>query len=119
MQANDTVSRFEKIFRLRSDYMSRLQAIDGSTRLQAIVDSLFESPYVRITDVARKLKVHYQTAQADLRRLCAGEDPQRNFRAFDQRRITRRKYSRPPMNSVEYHKKTTRQLLSAGGCEGG
>jgi Fic family protein len=69
VQANDTVARFERILRLRNEYMNRLLAIDGSTRLNSIVDSLFETPYVRITDLARKLNIHYQTAQGDLERL--------------------------------------------------
>jgi Fic family protein len=68
-QARDTIMRCERILRLKDEYMTRLRAIDGSTRLNGIVESLFDSPFAQITDMARKLGVHYQTAQADLEKL--------------------------------------------------
>jgi DeoR/GlpR family transcriptional regulator of sugar metabolism len=37
--------------------------------LNTIVDGIFDSPFVQISELARKLSVHYQTAQADLERL--------------------------------------------------
>ncbi len=50
-------------------YLNRLREIDGSTRLSTILESIFDSPFAQITDTARKLGVHYQTAQADLEKL--------------------------------------------------
>jgi Fic family protein len=68
-QARATIVRCERILRLKDEYMVRLRDIDGSTRLNRIVESIFDSPFAQITDIARKLGVHYQTAQADLEKL--------------------------------------------------
>ena len=68
-QARETITRCERILKLQDEYMARLRDIDGATRLNAIVDGIFDSPFVQITDLARKLNIHYQTAQADLEKL--------------------------------------------------
>lgn len=68
-QARDTINRCERILRLKDQYMARLREIGGSTRLTAIIDNVFDTPFIQITDIARKLEVHYQTAQADIDRL--------------------------------------------------
>ena len=71
-QTRETIVRCERILRLKDIYMNRLSEIGGSTRLNSIVDSIFDSPFVQITDLARKLGIHYQTAQADLEKLREG-----------------------------------------------
>ncbi len=49
--------------------MQRLAEVGGSVRLNQIVENLFRSPYVRVTDVAKELEVTYPTAKADIDRL--------------------------------------------------
>ncbi len=68
-QARDTIVRCERLLAVRDEFMRRLREIDGSTRLNAIVETLLDSPFVQITNVASSLGIHYQTAQADLERL--------------------------------------------------
>ncbi len=68
-QARETITRCERILRLRDSYMNQLAEIDGSTRLNTIIDSIFDSPFIQITELARRLNIHYQTAQADLEKL--------------------------------------------------
>jgi Fic family protein len=68
-QARETITRCERILKLKDEYMTRLRDIDGSTRLHAIVEGIFDSPFVQVTDLARRMNIHYQTAQADLEKL--------------------------------------------------
>ncbi len=69
LQAAATVSRCDKLRAIREDYMRRLTDVGGSVRLNNIVEGLFNSPFVRITDIAAKLRVTYPTAKADVERL--------------------------------------------------
>ena len=54
---------------LSNDYNNRIQTIRASVRLTKIIDALFHLPVVQISDLARELGVHYQTAKADVNRL--------------------------------------------------
>lgn len=60
----------EEFRRIRDDYTKR---IGGSERLHRIVASLFGSPFIRITDLTRRLGVTYPTAKADVDRLIAAK----------------------------------------------
>jgi Fic family protein len=68
-QAAATVERCERLRRTREKCMQKLAKAGGSVRLNQIVENLFHSPYVRVTDVAKQLGVTYPTAKADLDRL--------------------------------------------------
>jgi Fic family protein len=69
MQARDTIQRCERLRWIRDDFMRRLGEVGGSVRLHQIVEAVFQSPFVRIVDLARQLGVTYPTAKADVERL--------------------------------------------------
>jgi cell filamentation protein, protein adenylyltransferase len=68
-QATATVKRCERLRQTREKCMQQLARAGGSVRLNQIVEGLFHSPYVRVTDVAKQLHVTYPTAKADIDRL--------------------------------------------------
>jgi DeoR/GlpR family transcriptional regulator of sugar metabolism len=49
--------------------MTKLHDVGGSVRLHQIVEDIFQSPFLRIADLARRLDVTYPTANADVERL--------------------------------------------------
>lgn len=49
--------------------MERVREVGGDIRLSKIVENIFDSPFVRIADLARRLEVSYPTAKADIDRL--------------------------------------------------
>jgi Fic family protein len=97
-QARETIVRCERVLRLRDEYMNRLREIDGSTRLHSIVENLFDSPFAQVTETARRLDIHYQTAQADLERL------QRAGIVMELPEIRPKTYYAPHVFSVAYEK---------------
>lgn len=66
-QAKDTERRCERLLKLHRDFRDRLKG--GSVRLSAIVDGLFESPVLTVTQVKNTFNVTYPTARADLLKL--------------------------------------------------
>lgn len=70
-QAEATVKRCDRLRQVRHEYEQRINSMGGSLRLQQIVVGLFDTPYVRIADLSRKLGVTYPTAKADIDRLIA------------------------------------------------
>ncbi len=68
-QAEQTINRCERLRKIREAFEQRLHAIRGTTRLHQIVDDIFHSPFVRVADLAKRLKVTYPTADADVHRL--------------------------------------------------
>lgn len=66
-QARDTERRCEELLRLHRDFHGRLK--DGSVRLSAIVDGLFDTPFVAVTKVRDRFDVTYPTARSDLKKL--------------------------------------------------
>jgi Fic family protein len=68
-QAIETVSRCERLRTIRETYMKRTYEIQGTTRLSQIVEGIFDSPLVRISDLTKVLKVSYPTAKGDVDRL--------------------------------------------------
>ncbi|MGQ0766041.1 MAG: Fic family protein [Gemmatimonadota bacterium] len=67
-QAGDAIARCERLLKLRRDFHERLRT-QGGTKLQSIVDDLFITPAVRVTDVVSRSGVTYPTARTYLRRL--------------------------------------------------
>jgi Fic family protein len=68
-QAASAAERCDKLRSIREKYLLRLTDVGGNVRLNQIVENLFYSPYVQVTDVATQLKVTYPTAKADLDRM--------------------------------------------------
>jgi cell filamentation protein, protein adenylyltransferase len=68
-QARATIERCHKLRSIRDSYLAKLPDTHGSVRLHEIVEGLFHSPFVRVTDTQKKLNITYPTAKADLDRL--------------------------------------------------
>ena len=67
--AGETVDRCDALLRLRDETARRVAGVRGSARLLKIAEGLFESPFVRVTKLAKALGVKYDTAAADCRKL--------------------------------------------------
>ena len=70
-QAKDTIARCERLRALKEEYMQRLQDISGATRLIQIVEDIFDTPFVRVTDLPSRIGVSDPTARSDAERLVA------------------------------------------------
>lgn len=68
-QAKDTIDRCERLLKIKAEYVTRIEQSGGSVRLHQIVDQLFQSPFLRVADLARRLEVTYPTAKSDIDRL--------------------------------------------------
>ena len=68
-QASSAIDRCDKLRAIRENYLQRLADVGGNVRLNQIVENLFYSPYVQVTDVVTRLNVTYPTAKADLDRM--------------------------------------------------
>lgn len=68
-QARNTILRCDRLREIKDRFLKRTQEVGGSVRLTQIVEDVFYSPFVRITELKRKLGVSYPTAQADVDRL--------------------------------------------------
>lgn len=68
-QAKDTIDRCERLLKFRADYVARIDQSGGSVRLHQIIDQMFQSPFLRVADLARRLEVTYPTAKSDIDRL--------------------------------------------------
>jgi Fic family protein len=68
-QAKETVDRCHRLVTLRETYRQRLANVGGDVRLNQIVENLFQHPFIRVTDVQRRLQITYPTAKADIDRL--------------------------------------------------
>jgi Fic family protein len=66
-QSIDTEKRCEKLLALHRDFHARLRS--GSVRLSNLVDRLFKSPVIGVTQYSKEVKVTYPTARSDLRKL--------------------------------------------------
>lgn len=67
VQAQDTQERCDNLVKLQRDFHGRLKK--GRPRLYSLVDSLFDTPVVRVQAIRKKFGVSYPTARSDLRRL--------------------------------------------------
>jgi len=70
-QARDTIQRCERLRKIREDFARRINEVGGSVRLTQIAEDIFDSPFVRIADLPKRLNVTYPTAKADVDRLVA------------------------------------------------
>ena len=68
-QARDTIDRCDKLLIVQREFAGRLEESSGTLRLSQIVAALFESPFVRVADVTKRLNVQYNTAKSDLAKL--------------------------------------------------
>ncbi len=68
-RAKETVDRCHRLVTLRERYRQQLQNVGGAVRLNQIVESLFQHPFIRIAELQRRLHVTYPTAKADVARL--------------------------------------------------
>jgi Fic family protein len=68
-QAKQTVERCERIRAIRDAFATKMHNVGGSVRLAKIVEDVFQSPFLRIADLAKRLEVTYPTAKADVERL--------------------------------------------------
>ena len=68
-QARDSIDRCAKLLEIQRDFSRKLDATGGSVRLSQIVAAIFESPFVRVADIQRRLSVQYNTAKSDLAKL--------------------------------------------------
>ena len=67
--ADDTIRRCEQLRLLREQFSERVKDSGGSARLWDIAEALFESPFVRITNLSERLGVAYNTAKQDCEKL--------------------------------------------------
>ena len=68
-QSRDALVRFDKLLKLRTQYMERLNQAGGNVRLNRVVDRLFESPAITIAQVTEICATQYNTARSDIDRL--------------------------------------------------
>lgn len=68
-QARDTIDRCSTLLEIQKDFTTKLETSRGSIRLSQIVASVFDSPFVRVADIQRRLGVQYNTAKSDLSKL--------------------------------------------------
>lgn len=67
--AAKTIDRCDRLRRLHESQVERLPARRGDARLRPIVDTLFRTPVLRITELAGRQQVVYRTAQLDVKKL--------------------------------------------------
>lgn len=70
-QAHDTEKRCDELIKLSREFHGALENAKGSLRLSSIVDGLFESPVVTISNISRKYDVVYNTAKSYVEKLAA------------------------------------------------
>ena len=69
-EAGETEVRCERLVALNRKFHDKANAISGgSVRLSSIIDKLFETPVVSVTQVQRDYGVSYPTARSALRKL--------------------------------------------------
>ncbi len=67
--ARDTIALCQRLLVVRTQYDERIANVGGQIRLKTIIDDIFDSPFVRVSSLARRLGVTYPTAKADIERL--------------------------------------------------
>ncbi|MEM9185533.1 MAG: Fic family protein [Planctomycetota bacterium] len=67
--AKITIDRCDRLRSLHEDQLDRLPKKRGDARLRPIVDLLFHSPALRITELSKTFAVAYPTAQSDVTKL--------------------------------------------------
>lgn len=67
--AEDATNRAKAVLRLREEYRELLQQRKGSTNALLLVDLLFKSPVISITEAAAALALSYPSAKQNVQRL--------------------------------------------------
>ncbi len=67
VQAKDSILRCHKLNCLKTDFQQRMK--DHSSRTPLIIDRLFTTPVLTITETATRFNIRHQTAKSDLQRL--------------------------------------------------
>jgi len=68
-QANDAIQRFDELVALRDRYHMKAGTLQASARLHPLIDWLFETPLLTVSQVQQRAKVTYPTAKSDLEHL--------------------------------------------------
>jgi Fic family protein len=68
-QARSTIVRCESLLAIREQFRQRLNETGGHVRLHTIIDQIFITPMIRVTDAQSILQVTYPTAKSDLEKL--------------------------------------------------
>lgn len=68
-QTRSTIARCERLCEIREELKRKVEKAGGSIRLNSIVESLFVSPFIRVTEIRDRFNITYPTAKADLDRL--------------------------------------------------
>lgn len=70
LQCKDTMARCDRLLKIKADFLNRIGSLRaGSHRLGQIVEMIFDSPFIGVADLSKKLGVYYQTAKGDVDRL--------------------------------------------------
>lgn len=72
-QSKDAIRRFDELLKLRVQYMELLGKSGGNIRLNRLIEHLFESPAITISQLAKMCDISYPTARTDIERLVSGE----------------------------------------------
>jgi Fic family protein len=68
-QSLETQARVEELLRLQRTYKEELDSMRANGRLYSVVDELFSSPVVQISQLHRRFQVSYNTAKSDVEKL--------------------------------------------------
>lgn len=68
-QARDTIQRCNRLQKIKDAFMKKLMEVGGAVRLNQIVEDIFHTPFVRISDLPKRLGISYPTAKTDVERL--------------------------------------------------
>ncbi|MBR8829672.1 MAG: hypothetical protein N5P05_001378 [Chroococcopsis gigantea SAG 12.99] len=72
-QSKDSIRRFDELLELREKYKILLNKCRGNIRLNRLIDHLFESPAITISQLAIMCDISYPTARTDIERLISVE----------------------------------------------
>jgi Fic family protein len=70
-QAHDMQKRCDELVELSREFRGAVENAKGSLRISSIIDGLFESPVVTISNISRKYDVVYNTAKSYVEKLAA------------------------------------------------
>lgn len=68
-QAKATIARCRRLLKIREEFSRRAADVGGTVRLTDIIEGIFSWPFVRVSQLAKRLDVSYPTAKSDLERL--------------------------------------------------
>lgn len=68
-QTKETLQRCERLRAIHAEYKETTAQAGGSVRLIRIVEDIFNSPFIQVSELAKRLGVSYPTAKSDIERL--------------------------------------------------